>query len=358
MSSAQATGTVKYTRNGGTYFMKLISDYGDVYQKYASYDANSGTVGAVSPDFTSNPPTIEAYVSNGKGANGAAYPNTVTWSAGGTTLTFGSNGLSTNTFNGETGHFQVINANVSNKTRAGLKIVKNLVKAFNATPVVISAVASIANGLGSVKVSSSYTISIGQSTDAGTVVRISATNGGILDKSHSVVTLTANVESLGGAILKNLTYKWQATDDNGNFVDFSPAQTGKTLSVGLSMVTGSRLFKVIVNNQWSDVQDVTDETDDYRIVPNPTPITEEIIEGDSNNSKVTYKPKLFKGETAVTATTTTFSMKFYSPQGLPISVATNTLGNSSVVVANQSAIITESEISQNGGANYVISAKI
>lgn len=358
MSSAQATGTVKYTRNGGTYFMKLISDYGDVYQKYASYNADNGTVGTVSPNFTTNPPTIEAYVSNGKGSNGVVYPNTVTWSAGGTTLTFNSNGLSTNTFNGETGHFQIINANAANKTRAGLKIVKNLVKAFNATPVVISAVASIANGLGSVKVSSSYTISIGQSTDAGVVVRISATNGGILDGNHSTVTLTANVESLGGAVLNSLTYKWQATDDNGNFVDFSPAQTGKTLSVSLSMVTGSRLFKVIVNNQWSDVQDVTDETDDYRIVPNPTPITEEIIEGDTNNSKVAYKPMLYKGESRVTATNTMFTMKFYTPNGLPINVVTNTLGSSSVAAANQSAVITESEISQNGGANYVISAKI
>lgn len=359
MSNTQAIGSIKYTRNGGTYFAKLISDYGDIYQKYASYDQNTGTVGTIYPDFAVNPPTIEAYVNSGKGSDGAVYPNSVSWSVDGTELTFNDSGVSTNVFNGESGHFVRINANKTNKTRAGLKIVKNLVKASNATPINISAFASVAVGLGSIKVPASYVISIGQSTSTGNVVRISATNGGILDNEHSSITLTANVESTGGAITSNLKYKWQATDANGDFADFSPAQTGKTLQVSLAMVNGSRLFKVIVDGIGSDVQGVTDETDNYRIVPNPTPITEEIIEGDSDNSQVTYQPKLYKGETQVTDTKgTMFTMKFYNPQGVPIPVATNTLGNSSVAVASQKAIITASELEQNGGANYVISANI
>ena len=40
-NKAQAVGSVEYTKQGGTYFIKMVSDFGDIRQKYASYDVNN-----------------------------------------------------------------------------------------------------------------------------------------------------------------------------------------------------------------------------------------------------------------------------------------------------------------------------
>lgn len=349
---ANSIGTVKYTKSGGTYFTQLITDFGDINQRYTSYDDSKNVATGVTPDFTvqGQQPTIEMYITNSKttsssGDSGEMYPNSASWEVNGTTLTFDSNGTSTTTFNGETGHFVKIDANKSKGVRAGLKIVKNLVTAFNATSVDIVCLATIANGIGSRKETASYHLPISQNTLGGSIVRISATNGGILDANHSSVTLTANIDDTGGGVKGTPTYKWEATDDNGDMQVLS-GQTKKSLVVDDGMVNNARLFKVTVENVGSDVQTVYDMTDSLRIVPNPDPVTEDIA--DSSNLKVTWNPKLYRGDKEVVSTEANpiaWNMKFYSPVGLPITTRTKNT-------------ITGEEYDANGGANYVISAQV
>ena len=95
-NKAQAVGSVEYTKQGGTYFIKMVSDFGDIRQKYASYDVNNNAASGIVPDFT-NPvqqPTIEAYITNSK-KGAEVYPNHAKWTANGVELTFGADGLST-----------------------------------------------------------------------------------------------------------------------------------------------------------------------------------------------------------------------------------------------------------------------
>lgn len=342
-NKAQAVGSVEYTKQGGTYFIKMVSDFGDIRQKYASYDVNNNEASGIVPDFT-NPvqqPTIEAYITNSK-KGAEVYPNNAKWTANGVELTFGEDGISTQNFCGETGHFKYIAADAKKKTRAGLKILKNLVVPFNATPVLIEFVGIVADGNNSKKIPGSYTIPVLESTSNGMMVRISASNGGILDKDHASIKLKANIDDTGGAIISNPTYAWEATGDSGDFEALGVGYTGKEITVNLADVSNSRLYKVTVAGIGSDVQRVEDHTDELRVVPNPTPPEEEIVEG--SNGNVTWAPKMYRGETLINSGVT-FSMKFYNPAGTPINVATQ-------------FCITEDEVAQNGGANYVITGLI
>ena len=321
-----------------------MSDFGDITQKYGSYDAANNKATGLVPDFTvsGQQPTIEVYLSDSRKTN-EVYPNSAKWSAGNMELSFDvSTGLSTTMFNGESGHFKVIPP-VSGKTRAGLKIVKNLVVAFGAMPVQIDCTVSIAEGSGSSKISQSYTIPVMENTTGGNVVRISATNGGILNKEHSQVILTANIDSSGGATVTSPEYKWEATDENGEFKEFSPAQTGKSLTVDQGMVDNSRLFRLTVVGIGSDIQDVEDHTDELRVVPNPDPADQNIHEG--SGEKVVWSPEMYRGDTKIAAEKIAWSMKFYNPAGTPIPTKTP-------------LTMTEEEIAQNGGANYIISGVV
>lgn len=174
------------------------------------------------------------------------------------------------------------------------------------------------------------------------MVRISASNGGILDKDHASIKLKANIDDTGGAIISSPTYAWEATGDSGDFEALGVGYTGKEITVNLADVSNSRLYKVTVAGIGSDIQRVEDHTDELRVVPNPTPPEEEIVEG--SNGNVTWAPKMYRGETLINSGVT-FSMKFYNPAGTPINVATQ-------------FCITEDEVAQNGGANYVITGLI
>ena len=342
-NKAQAVGSVVYTKQGGTYFIKMISNFGDIRQKYASYNANNNTASGIVPDFTNQEqqPTIEAYIMSSK-KNAEVYPNSAEWTVSGTTLEFGADGISTNIFNGETGHFQYIAADAQKRTRAGLKILKNLVVPFGTASVLIGFVGTVADGISSKKVPGSYTIPILENTSNGIMVRISASNGGILDKDHTSIKLIANIDDTGGAIISNPTYTWEATGDSGDFEELGVGYTGKEITVNLADVSNARLYKVTVAGIGSDVQRVEDHTDELRVVPNPTPPEEEIVEG--SNGKVTWAPKMYRGETLINSGVT-FAMKFYNPAGTPIKVATP-------------FCITETELAQNGGVNYVITGLV
>lgn len=345
-NKASAVGIVKYTKQGGTYYMKMVSDFGDISQKYASYNSDTNTATGITPDFTNDnqQPTIEAYISDSRKA-AEVYPNNAKWVVNSVELQFDNAGLSTTAFNGETGHFKRINA-VSGKTRAGLKIVKNLVVPFGSAPVSVECTATVANGRGSTKITNSYTIPISENTSNGMNVRISVTNGGILDKDHQRVVLTANIDNTGGGEISSPSYKWEATDENGEFQPFEPAKTSKSIEVVVGDVDNARLYKVTVEGVGSDVQKVEDHTDELRIVPVPTPPEEEILEG--SNGSISWAPQLWRGDILVSRYgdgKATYSMKFYSPVGTPINVATE-------------FTITENEVSQNGGANYVITGKL
>lgn len=348
-SKASFVGTVTYTRQGGTYVVAMISDYGDIYQKYQEYDTNTGKASGIVPDFTTNSPTLELSILSSKSVDGSeTVPNQVDWYVNGasTPITFNSDGVSTTPFAGETGHFKRINASKSN--RAGLKIVKNLVAAMNATSCVIRAKAVVANGNTSSEVTASYTISITQATSNGQIVSIAAANGGIIDDNHTTCVLTAKVYDTGGSTLTGLTYKWYTSNDSGDFTLLA-GKTVQTLTVTQAMVNSANLFKVEVSKNGvtlgADVQQVFDRTDPLVIYPNPTPDDETIIAGDSTRTKVTYNPKLVKRTSGDEVSGVTFTMKVYSPAGVLIPPQDGAM------------VINEDMVSNNGGANYIITAE-
>ena len=360
MSKASYIVGVQYTRQGGTYSAMLVSNSGDLYQQYTSYDENTKVATGISPSFETNPPTLEVAIFNSKKSGSEVYPNRVDWKVGNTDLEFDSSGLSTTLLNGESGHFQRIAADATNNRRAGLKIVKNMVVASNAAPFSISAQATVANGMSSIKVSASTSVAIKQASVSASIVNISVTNGGLVSASGngypSSVVLTANVTAAAGVSMdmSSLRYKWFATDDaTGLFVELA-GKTSKTLTVTADDVNQSRMYKVVVTkvdgtNVGQDTQVVTDVSDPLRIEPNPYPADEQIIEGDSTHSQVYWEPRLFRGETEVT-NGVSWSFVVYDTAGASV--------YDDPITDKSDFIVTEEMVQNYGNVQVVIGASV
>lgn len=360
MSKASYIVGVQYTRQGGTYSAMLVSDSGDLFQQYTSYDEETKEATGISPSFETNPPTLEIAIFNSKVSGKEVYPNRVDWKVGNTDLEFDANGLSTTLLNGETGHFQRISASASSNRRAGLKIVKNMVVASQAAPFSISAQATVANGMSSIRVSASTSVAIKQASIAAALVNISVTNGGLVSANNngypSSVLLTANVTAAAGVSidLSALRYKWYATDDvTGLFVELS-GMTAKTLTVTADDVNQSRMFKVVVTksdgtNVGQDTQVVTDVSDPLRIEPNPTPADEQIIEGDSTHSQVSWSPRLYRGENEVTKGIS-WSFVVYDTAGATV--------YDDPITDKSMFVVTEEVVQNHGNVQVVIAASV
>jgi hypothetical protein len=327
---------VAYSRSGGTYSARMVSDYGDIYQNYTAYDSATKQASGISPSFVTNPPTVQIAIFNSKkvgqvsgsdnsvNTTGEVYPGSVVWTAIGQELTFDSKGISTNTFNGETGHFQLVNANAATNTRAGLKIIKNVVVASQATPFSIDAVASVANGKGSTKVPASLSVAIKKVSTGSVVVNITATNGGIIyagaGGKYKTTRLTATVSSISDDTSSSgLTYEWYAQNlETGEFV-IMDGEIKNYIDVGLDMVDQSRLFKVTVSAKGSaigsDTCAVFDQSDPLRIDANPVPSDETIREGDATASQVKWTPVLMRGNDAVDDSKVEWKFRIYDSVG-------------------------------------------
>ena len=105
MSLANAVGQVIFSQKAGLYMPAIMCDKGDLYQEY------SGTSSAptnIAPDFTTLLPVLSFVVTSSRVSEGLVVPNSMKWYFNGTELTFNSSKLSTNSFSGETGHFEFI----------------------------------------------------------------------------------------------------------------------------------------------------------------------------------------------------------------------------------------------------------
>lgn len=325
---------VAYSRSGGTYSARMVSDYGDIYQNYTAYDSATKQASGISPSFVTNPPTVQIAIFNSKkvgqvsgsdnsvNTTGEVYPGSVVWTAIGQELTFDSKGISTNTFNGETGHFQLVNANAATNTRAGLKIIKNVVVASQATPFSIEAVASVANGKGSTKVPASMPVAIKKVSTGSAVVYIAATNGGIIygDGEFSTTTLTAKIDNADNTLTASgLIYTWSALNPKTGAFDVMKGKTGNSIVVDRSMVDQSQLFKVVVKTATSEVGTDTctvfDQSDPLYIVANPVPSDETVREGDASASQVKWTPVLMEGERTIDDSEVEWKFRLYDSVG-------------------------------------------
>ena len=296
MSKASVVGQVRFTRQAGTYMPALECDKGDLYQEYNGDALNPVDI---APDFPTLLPVLSFVIISSLVSEGLVVPNSVKWYFNDTELAFNSSRLSTNSFSGETNHFEYIPYAAGTQNYYALRIRKNLVKAADAAPCSIKAVATVTIGNTSSQIQCVYDIPITYGVGNSKRVTIMAGDNNyftILEKGGSC-KLKA-VARLGlDEITSGLSYKWYELV-NGAWSLLS-GQTGQTLTVTESMVSSAGQFKVEVTQNGNvvgmDVQTVRDATEPFEIILNPDPEDETISEeGDT----VTYTPILVKrGET-------------------------------------------------------------
>lgn len=305
MSLANAVGQVIFSQKAGLYMPAIMCDKGDLYQEY------SGTSSAptnIAPDFTTLLPVLSFVVTSSRVSEGLVVPNSMKWYFNGTELTFNSSKLSTNSFSGETGHFEFISYQAGVQNYYALRIKKNLVKAAGAAPCTIKGEATIAVGNTSDKVQYVYTIPITYGVGNSKRVTIMAGDNKyftLTDKGQSCI-LKAVARVGADEITSGLTYKWYKLV-SGSWSVIS-GQTGQALTVNNDMVDTTGQFKVEVYQNGSiigsDVQTVMDASDPFDLILNPVPEDETISDA---GETVVYTPILVKRG----STTKYKDMKFF-----------------------------------------------
>lgn len=324
MSLASKTGSILYLKNSGTYTATLQSDKGDLYQMY---DGNETSPTGIMPDFSANPPTIAAVFTNSLSATGMVRPNSLVWNFNGTPLAFDDNGLSTSQFNGEAGHFKRIDPAVNSNEYFRLQIVKNLVKASGGASSTIQAVATVATGETSITLNASLPVSIAKNTGSSIKVMIQAGDSKyftLQDKGDSCILKTV-AQSNGVEITAGLTYTWDKLI-NGVWQVIN-GETKQTLTVNNDMIDTNRQFRVHVlqdgNELGTDVQSVTDLSDPYDIIPNPS--ADQIVEG--SNTDVVFTPVLVKRGSSEKVKDMTWYFSFFDSAGLLLNEGTSTVAS-------------------------------
>lgn len=304
MSVASVVGQVVFSQKSGVYMPMIQSAQGDLYQEYLG-TADSPT--NVAPDFTSLQPLLSFIVTSSRVAEGLVTPQAIRWYFNDTELTFSSN-VSTNTFGGETGHFQFVDYTVNGYY--GLKIVKNLVKASGAAACVIRAEADVTVGNSSDTVQFVYSIPITKGVGMQQRVTIVAGDSYIftITEKNSSCILKAVTRLGNDEITTGLTYKWYRQSD-GAWVEQNV--TTQTLTVTNDMVDTSGVFMVKVYKDGSligqDIQTVVDASDPYDIIVGAVKTNEtsgSSVQNDETISDVkdviTYTPRVVKRGTDTT----------------------------------------------------------
>lgn len=269
MSLATAVGQVIFSQKSGVYMPAIMCNKGDLYQEY---NGDSSNPVDISPDFTTLQPILSFVITSSRVAEGLVVPSSMKWYFNDTELTFGSNKISTNSFSGETGHFEFINYQAGVQNYYALRIKKNLVKAAGAAPCTIKGEATVAVGNTSDKIQYVYTIPI--TYGVGNSKRVTIQAG-----DNKYFTLTTQGDSCklkavarvgSDEITSGLTYKWYKLS-NGAWSVIS-GQTGQTLTVTTDMVDTSGQFKAEVYQSGvmigMDVQTVMDVSDPLDIILN------------------------------------------------------------------------------------------
>lgn len=319
MSVASKQATVRYSAKSGTYTTIIQSPTGDLYQEFAG---DVGNVGAVTPDFTQMKPTLVFIATSSRVAEGVSIPTACDWYFNGVKLAFSGN-VSTNDFNGETGHFKKLPYVAGTQDYWGLQILKNLVVASDAAPCTIKAEATVVFGMDRDKIAAEYVIPIRRATGSPYFVTIAAGDTKyytITDKGGSCILKAMTYQS-GQLITSNLTYKWYKLT-NGAWTLVSG--TAQTLTVSAAMVDCYGHFKCVVYQSGTeigtDIQGVMDASDPYDIIPTPTPADETILnEGDT----VVYAPIVVKRGTTTKAMDIKFNFTAIDSVGIVLAHSSN-----------------------------------
>lgn len=302
MTVAAATTTILFKRKIGAVSSTIISPTGDLVQYYDGTPTNPQKI---YQDFTTVQPLIYLVASSSRATENLDFAGSVDVYVNNQLLTFKDN-FSTNSFNGETGHFKLSTSSDTKSYNDGITIVKNLVTAFEGNQVVIKIVGRLTDGGGtSDDISATYTIPVQKSTGSKYHITIAAG-----DKNNFVITskegdaskciLVAKVYSIDGGgtpVTEGLTYSWQKEDENG--WGETPIGTSNEITITADNVASMANIKVVVTKDGeiigADIQTVRDNTDPMTIDLGASPKDETIIEG--SGGKVTYTPKLlFEGK--------------------------------------------------------------
>ena len=303
MSVAAATTTILFKRKIGAVSSTIISPNGDLVQYYNDTPTNPGKI---YQDFTTLQPLIYLVASSSRATENLDFAGSVDVYVNNQLLTFKDN-FSTNSFNGETGHFKLSKSSTGKAYNDGITIVKNLVTAFEGNQVVIKMVGRLTDGGGtSDDISATYTIPVQKSTGSSYYVTIAAgdENNFIItskdDEKTNRCKLVAKVYSFDGEgtpITGGLTYNWYIESEKG-WGD-SPIGTSDNVTIMADNVQSMANVKVVVTKDGetigADIQTVRDNTDPMSIDLGASPKDETIVE--ESGDKVTYKPKLlFEGK--------------------------------------------------------------
>ncbi len=157
MSVAAATTTILFKRKIGAVSSTIISPNGDLVQYYNDTPTNPGKI---YQDFTTLQPLIYLVASSSRATENLDFAGSVDVYVNNQLLTF-KDDFSTNSFNGETGHFKLSKSSDTKAYNDGITIVKNLVTAFEGNQVVIKIVGRLTDGGGtSDDISATYTIPV------------------------------------------------------------------------------------------------------------------------------------------------------------------------------------------------------
>lgn len=298
MSTASKIGRVTFIRKGSVFMTLLQSVSGDLFQEY---DGEPSAPTNHFPDFTATAPILDLIVTSSSAAEGEVTPNSVDWYFNDTLLTF-TNGVSTNIFNGETGHFKRLDAS-SSRSRYGLQIVKNLVVATGAAACNIRAEASVSVGIASEVVQYTYSIPITKGVGKSAKITISAGNENgftFKEKGQTVILVARFYQGSDIEVTSGVTYQWFQSNGADWGSSFS---TAKSVTITDTMIQTDGIFMVKVFQNGTlvghDTQVVLDMSDPFDILTNPVHYTGgvsdnlgEIIMG--SNELVRYKPILVR----------------------------------------------------------------
>ena len=301
MSVAAATTTILFKRKIGAVSSTIISPNGDLVQYYNDTPTNPGKI---YQDFTTLQPLIYLVASSSRATENLDFAGSVDVYVNNQLLTF-KDEFSTNSFNGETGHFKLSKSSKGKAYNDGITIVKNLVTAFEGNQVVIKMVGRLTDGGGtSDDISATYTIPVQKSTGSPYHVTIAAgdDNNFIITSTEGdtsqciLVAKVYNVEGDGTLVTTGLVYQWQIENENG-WSNIEGAVSDNVIIMAANVFSMANI-KVVVTKDGetigADIQTVRDNTDPMSIDLGASPKDETIVEG--SGGKVTYTPKLLLGD--------------------------------------------------------------
>lgn len=309
MSKASAVGQITVTSNGTTYNTLLQCNIGDIVQ---SFEGSVSSPTKVSPNYEASgatKPILMLLIFSAEKGNGNALSNIdsskVSWIINQSVeLKFNDSGISTNTWGGQSGHFQKTTYVVTGEGGVSievpaLKVLKNLISINDGSSFTITASCTAPVTNSSVDLSDTYQVVITTATDATKKVSIAA------DDTHPFTIMekggTCRVVALiDGAETNDTSYKYVWKLFRNGTWEVKTCVSGKPnrLDINEADIDSFGIVKVEVTKNGTsygtDIQTISDASDPYTIYPNPKEVTKTSEGVDTDSSPDDYS----KGEPA------------------------------------------------------------